>query len=183
MHTLLRLTPLLGVGCLALYDPCELDEGNLLGDSEFEALTCWFDGTDDGVWPFGGLDDSESSPGSGSPVFRAENVAQSETYAVQILQGGDRTSTRRAPLDLEPGDDVAITFLAKADPPRSIIVQLADDSTSSLFETQPIGGEWASYTVNGTIIGGDMDFVFLDIQLGGDPGVVYLDDVVLEVIE
>ncbi|MCO4744191.1 MAG: hypothetical protein KC912_05345 [Proteobacteria bacterium] len=182
MRTLL-IIPLLGSGCLALVDPCEIEDGNLLGNSDFSELTCWYDGNDHD-WTDVTTTLVEGSPGSGAPVLRAENTIEgSSTFEVQLMQGPYFSSLRDAPLGIESGDAYRMTFWAKATPPRDILVQVASPTSPWTFTAVQTYDEWTEHTLTGIAGAGEEEDAWFEIQFGGDVGVVYIDDVTLQVTD
>lgn len=182
MRVLLLLPSLSSAGCLALVDPCVLEEeDNLLGGGNFDELTCWYD-DDDHDWEVSGITitDDVASPGSGSPVYVANNETNSAPNSLVLQQGPWFSSLRKASLGLESGDTFRITFLAFANPAREIVVQM-NTPTSPWASTGVLLTEsWTEYEVIGTAGAGEADDAWFEMQFGGDAGLVHVDDVHLE---
>lgn len=172
-------------GCLLPLAPCEVedDDVNLLGGGAFEELTCWYDGADH-TWVNSGIDQGEASPGSGAPVYVANNTVDgSDPASIQLMQGPEFSALRNASLGLEDGDEYEITFWAKADTPRSIHVAVSTPTSPWTNTEVLLDTTWVEQTVLGAVAAGEPDDAWVEFQLGGDEGQVWLDDIVMRTLD
>lgn len=165
-------------GCLLLEDACEIpDDGNLLGDGSFDALTCWYD-SDEHDWTSMGLREDVESPQSGAPVFSAMSEGLGAESLV-LKQGPWFSSLRTSSLGLEEGDHYTVTFWARADTPTSVTVAVRSPTVPWSESEVLVGTEWTLHPTFGTAGGGLADDAWIEFQLGADATEIFLDDIAL----
>ncbi|QOL25210.1 carbohydrate binding domain-containing protein [Thalassotalea sp. LPB0316] len=146
------------VGDNAGGDAGEEQSSELLANSAFDSAAGW-----------GGTDGMVESIANG--VFTADVAVAGNAWDVSLKQN----------LTLVADTDYVLTFDARSDDARSIIVGLGldQDPWTNVTETVALSTEWVTYTLNFTTtgFGGENNRVFFD--MGAQAGHVQLDNVSL----